>query len=176
VSSPPRFTDVEFPPYSYVPGRFPHPHTDSAGHGFGRDAIPAGPIDPDRWKSCRPYLIGMDLFNHGYYWEAHEAWEQCWHAAGRSGPLAAFFKGLVQLAVVGVKLRQGMPESAAAHARRAAELFQQVREESRASGWMGIDVEALVDKAGRLADLPPEVVADEPAPPKVMLPFVLEPR
>ncbi|TGQ49534.1 DUF309 domain-containing protein, partial [Mesorhizobium sp. M1C.F.Ca.ET.210.01.1.1] len=24
---------------------------------------------------------GIDLFNHGYYWEAHEAWEPLWHAA-----------------------------------------------------------------------------------------------
>ncbi|MER9222262.1 DUF309 domain-containing protein [Mesorhizobium sp. M0644] len=26
----------------------------------------------------------IDLINHGYYWEAHEAWEPLWHAAKQS--------------------------------------------------------------------------------------------
>ncbi len=31
---------------------------------------------------------GVDLFNHGYYWESHEEWESLWHAAGRRGVVA----------------------------------------------------------------------------------------
>ncbi len=33
------------------------------------------------------FLWGLDLFNHGYYWEAHEAWEGLWQVADRDGPL-----------------------------------------------------------------------------------------
>ncbi|WP_394885884.1 DUF309 domain-containing protein (plasmid) [Mesorhizobium sp. AaZ16] len=36
---------------------------------------------------------GIDRFNHGYYWEAHEAWEPLWHAAKQSAPHRQFFKG-----------------------------------------------------------------------------------
>ncbi|MER9007639.1 DUF309 domain-containing protein [Mesorhizobium sp. M0862] len=27
---------------------------------------------------------GIDLFNHGYYWEAHEAWEPLWQTANQA--------------------------------------------------------------------------------------------
>ena len=40
---------------------------------------------------------GIDLFNGGEYWEAHEAWEQEW-MPDRKGPDAAFYKGLIQIA------------------------------------------------------------------------------
>ena len=40
---------------------------------------------------------GVDLFNRGLYWEAHEAWEEAW-MPDRRGPEAAFFKGLIQVA------------------------------------------------------------------------------
>ncbi len=65
----------------------------------------------------------MDLFNHGYYWEAHEVWEGLWNAAGRSGITADFVKGLIKLAAAGVKVRQGQPRGVAGHAAGAAALF-----------------------------------------------------
>jgi predicted metal-dependent hydrolase len=40
---------------------------------------------------------GVDLFNSGKYWEAHEAWEQEW-MRDRKGPDADFYKGLIQVA------------------------------------------------------------------------------
>jgi predicted metal-dependent hydrolase len=40
---------------------------------------------------------GIDLFNHGLYWEAHEAWEQTW-IPDRHGPDRGFYKGLIQVA------------------------------------------------------------------------------
>ena len=41
--------------------------------------------------------IGVDLFNRGLYWEAHEAWEHQW-VPDRKGPHAEFYKGLIQVA------------------------------------------------------------------------------
>jgi hypothetical protein len=114
------------PPYTHVPGVTPHPISDARGHSFGvRLACPAPP-DPERWRECRPYLRGLDLFNHGYFWEAHEVWESVWHACGRSGTLADFVKGLIKLAAAGVKHLEGKPRGVASHADRAAELFRKV--------------------------------------------------
>lgn len=40
---------------------------------------------------------GVDLFNAGEYWSAHEAWEEEW-MPDRRGPEAGFYKGLIQVA------------------------------------------------------------------------------
>jgi len=40
---------------------------------------------------------GIDLFNSGRYWDAHEAWEAEW-MPDRQGPDAGFYKGLIQVA------------------------------------------------------------------------------
>jgi hypothetical protein len=117
--------DVPFPPYSFVPGKHPHPVSDPHGHSFGQESEPVQSPELTHWSACRPYLRGIDLFNHGYYWEAHEAWESLWHACGRQGETANFIKGLIQLAVAGVKVRQGMPEGVVTHAQRASDLFIQ---------------------------------------------------
>jgi predicted metal-dependent hydrolase len=42
-------------------------------------------------------LRGIDLFNSGRYWEAHEAWEEAW-MPDRRGPDGGFYKGLIQVA------------------------------------------------------------------------------
>ncbi len=149
--SPPRYTDDPLPAYSFVPGKTPHPHTDPAGHRFGCDLPPAEPLEPERWASSRRYLLGIDLFNHGYYWEAHEMWEAVWNANGRRGPVATLLKCLIQLAVVGVKLRQGMIDGAIAHARRAAELAHAVHGVTGEKRYMGLEVAELEQEAERLA-------------------------
>ena len=40
---------------------------------------------------------GINLFNSGRYWDAHEAWEHAW-MPDRKGPDAGFYKGLIQVA------------------------------------------------------------------------------
>ena len=40
---------------------------------------------------------GIELFNGGHYWEAHEAWEGDWMPE-RKGPDTGFYKGLIQVA------------------------------------------------------------------------------
>ncbi len=56
---------------------------------------------------CTPYLYGIDLFNHQYYWEAHEAWEGLWKMERRPSDCAHFLQGLIQLSAMGVKMREG---------------------------------------------------------------------
>ncbi|HLJ93011.1 MAG TPA: DUF309 domain-containing protein [Gemmataceae bacterium] len=117
--------DRPFPSYTYVPGRSPHPVSDPRGHSYGSKPDRPQPPNPERWRSCQPYLFGIDLFNQGFYWEAHEVWEGLWHACGRSGPMGCFLKGLIHLAAAGVKVREGILQGVTSHARRALELFQQ---------------------------------------------------
>src|SRR3989442_7450295 len=40
---------------------------------------------------------GIEVFNQGLYWEAHEAWEDAW-TPDRHGPDRGFYKGLIQVA------------------------------------------------------------------------------
>ena len=40
---------------------------------------------------------GIELFNSGQYWDAHEAWEHEW-MPDRKGPESGFYKGLIQIA------------------------------------------------------------------------------
>ncbi|MBX3440050.1 MAG: DUF309 domain-containing protein [Planctomycetaceae bacterium] len=152
--------DVPLPPYTYVSGRTPHPIRDPAGHMYGDEP---GRVEllVDDWPQCRPYLRGIDLFNHGYYWEAHEVWESLWHAAGRTGPVADFFKGLIKLAAAGVKTLEGSLSGRARHARRAAQLFRiaakdlACRDESRFMGLSLSDLAGHADAAAREPDASP---------------------
>lgn len=136
--------DVPLPPYTYVPGRSPHPFSDPRGHSFGQRPERPEPPDELRWQECRAYLYGIDLFNHGYYWEAHETWEGLWHACGRGGRMGSFLKALIKLAAAGVKLREGKPLGVHSHAGRAVELFQQTALGMTDSRYMGLELEELI--------------------------------
>lgn len=141
---PPRYAPADpLPPYAYVPGHdLPHPVTDPRGHSFGgRTQAPgiarplAGstplPTDPASRRrvlaatlAADPqWLYAVDLFNGGWYWEAHEAWEGFWNAFGRSTPEARFVQGLIHLAAAAVKVREGKPTGVARHTQRARELL-----------------------------------------------------
>ena len=134
---------VALPPYGYVPGHdLPHPVNDPAGHLFAA-AHPAPeppiasaaladlPTSPaNRRRALAAVLAGnsrwryaLDLFNGGFYWEAHEAWEGFWHALGRTSPEARFVQGLIHLAAAAVKVREGNPAGVARHAGRARQLL-----------------------------------------------------
>src|SRR5262245_6153026 len=113
------------PPYAYVPdGPWPHPVSSPAGHSAGRVPVRVEPIGAGGWAASPAFRRGVALFNAGYYWEAHEAWEALWHAQGRRGPTADVLKGLIKLAAAGVKVRQRQPRGVATHAHRAAALFE----------------------------------------------------
>jgi len=122
------------PPYAFVPGHgLPHPVNDPRGHLFAGDRVAGGgpPAVPDGKSrvvtadvAAGPqWRYAIDLFNHGFYWEAHEAWEGVWHALGRSTPAARFVQGLIHLAAAAVKVREGKSEGVRRHAARARTLL-----------------------------------------------------
>ena len=151
----PRFVpDEPLPPYSYVSGHFPHPTRDPGGHSFGLPMHAAPAVDTNTWRQSHGYLLGCDLFNHGYYWEAHETWEALWKACGQRGPAADLLKGLIKLAAAGVKAREGRPAGVARHAARAAELFTAVQSAVGNQPYFGMSLSDLRNTARRLADHP----------------------
>jgi predicted metal-dependent hydrolase len=137
-----------------VPGRAPHPVRDPAGHLFGKHPEPPPALDPERWQDSRAYLHGVDLFNHGYYWEAHEVWEGLWNVAGRSGITADFLKGLIKLAAAGVKVRQGQPRGVASHAIGAASLFRDIAGQlgGEEKSYLGLRLRELLDFARQIEE------------------------
>jgi hypothetical protein len=167
MPAPRYLPDEPLPPSAYVPGRTPRPKE-----------IPESPppLDPARWPDSRAYLRGIDLFNAGYYWEAHEAWEGLWHAAGRRGTTADFLKGLIHLTAAGVKVREGRPDGVVSHARRAAALFTQAAQAAGGEDprYLGLRLSDLLNDSraaeGRAAQPP-----DEAPGPQVVFDFVLRP-
>ena len=141
--------DEPFPPYAFVPGRFPHPTADPAGHSFGITPVVPPRLDPEKWHECRPYLYGIDLFNGGYYWESHVAWESMWLACGRKGDVADFLKGLIKKAAAGVKALEEMPEGVKSHSGRAAELWRGVVRSLKTEHdfFMGFRISELIEVA-----------------------------
>jgi hypothetical protein len=142
---PPRYAPANpLPPYAYVPGHdLPHPVTDPCGHSYSavhdqpRGALnaPALPthLPPDpayRRRTIAATLaadllwrFAIDLFNGGWYWESHEAWEGIWYSLGRTTSEARFVQGLIHLAAAAVKIREGKPAGVARHTQRARELL-----------------------------------------------------
>ena len=114
------------PPYTYTPGVTPHPIRDPAGHSHGFPAHDVV-VDAASVDRCCEFRRGIELFQHGFYWEAHEAWEAVWHALARTGPAADFLKGLIKLAAAGVKAREGNSDGVQRHARRAVELLSSAK-------------------------------------------------
>lgn len=165
----PRYTQTALPPYSYVPGHAPHPVSDPRGHLHGQPHVTAPPLDPSHWQESDAYRYGVDLFNHGFYWEAHEAWESIWHAAGRTGVIASWLKALIKLAAATVKLREGNAAGAVRHARRSQELLNELRDaiSPEAAIYAGVALrqidellEELVMQSDKLGGADPKLLLD----------------
>jgi predicted metal-dependent hydrolase len=171
----PRYApDISLPPYSYVPGHgLPHPVNDPAGHLYAqasqahelpitssqlstlpsdlvsrRRALAAALATNSRW------LYALDLFNAGFYWEAHEAWESFWNAFGRTTPEAQFVQGLIHLAAACVKVREGKPMGVSRHTKRARELLGEL-EAANPGGTLKLAPESLAAVVAELEKYTP---------------------
>ncbi len=165
------------PAYSYVPGKFPHPIRDRQGHSFGEAAEEVTDFDPRRWQECKVYLRGIDLFNHGYYWEAHEAWEAVWHAVGREGVVADFIKGLIKLTAACVKAREGSAIGVARHATRGGRLFRTVQAALAAeSSMLGLSLVDLQEIARQMAAGADRLIDKSDEPVVRIHEFLFEPK
>jgi len=159
-----RYSADALPAYRFLPGLTPHPLTDPEGHGGGHG--PATALPPEDWTENGPYLYGCDLYNRGYWWEAHEAWEALWQvtrlqiARGEAGaPVVQqhrFLQGLIQAANAQLKLALG-------RAQAVRRLWWKAEAHWRAAGdpphFMGLDLAGWRRDSGlylerRLAESP----------------------
>lgn len=159
----PRYApDIPLPPYSYVPGHeLPHPANDPAGHLYAQasqahelpitpaqlSALPSDSISRRRALAAigaedPQWLYALDLFNAGFYWEAHEAWETFWNALGRTTPEARFVQGLIHLSAACVKIREGKLMGVSRHTKRARELLGEL-EAANPGGTLNLAPESL---------------------------------
>jgi uncharacterized protein len=147
--------DAPLPAYTFVPGGpWPHPNrlarpSSNSIDAAGRDQSGAH----ESWWQAK-FLRGVKLFNAGYYWEAHEVWEELWHVEGRRGPTAELLKGLIKLAAAGVKVREGRENGVRTHCRRAAESFATAAGQG-GTFQLGLDLELWTNRAHLLAENPP---------------------
>ena len=166
--------EKSFPSYAYLPGRQPHPVRDPAGHSYNTEAMSLAAkasLDSDI------FLWGLDLFNHGYYWEAHDAWEGLWQVAGRGAPLRMLFKGLILLSAAGVKIREGKQAAAIRHAGRAGALLRRLMNTADHSfeRALGMSPAALADRAEAAARIPAALQATVLGHPQPVFDFILGP-
>jgi hypothetical protein len=144
-----------FPSYAYLPGRDPHPTGDPRGHSY-REAPPppAAHVAPERWAEDEDYLFGVDLYNHGYLWEAHEVWEGLWHAAKHDPVQADYLQGLIQCAAACLKVRMDQPRGVEKLAGLALARLERVAAAARGE-YMGLDVRRFADRFREFAAAAP---------------------
>lgn len=155
AGAPPLFVDEPFPPYRFVPGVTPHPfaHADGWGYGSERPAPPHhGPSD---WATNTAFLRGCDYFNRGWWWEAHETWEELWHAAeDHDDAMRPLLQGLIQLAACALNRERGVDRGAERLLVSAAEYLDAARARADAGVVAGLDLEALIRDARQLLAAP----------------------
>lgn len=166
---PPRYApEIAFPAFAFVSGRVRR-HTEEV-------AISVTAPTAAEWRSHAGHRHGIDLFNHGYYWEAHEEWEAIWRAAGKKGATADLFKGLIKLAAAGVKYREGRAAGVASHAAKAVAIFTRLAEQQGSAevGYLGLCLGDLLAFARQTAALAPVATADTTELPRIVFPFTLQ--
>lgn len=139
----PRYSRLAFPPYRFIPGRNPHPVANPAGHSF-RAAGESEPhvtfVPPERWRESEAYLYGCDLYNHGYWWEAHEAWEGLWHHPEKGSAQKEFLQGLIQVSACHLNLYLGRMDGVARLRRTSVEHFERAIAQLTTTDYMGMDI------------------------------------
>lgn len=150
-----------FPPYAFLPGRDPHPTRDPAGHSFAHVEESVARIAPSAWHTSDAYLFGVDLYNHGFLWEAHEAWEGLWHISKPDRLQALFLQGLIQCAAAWLKIPMQQPQGLA---RLSALGLEKLAEVERAGGtpYMGLDLDAFRQEVAEFAAAAPAVLDGYP--------------
>mgnify|MGYP001976217564 CR=1 FL=1 len=100
IPAPPRRVSKTLPPYRYVPGLNPHPFRNPNGHMYTDGTAPDHAVwmPTDDWENDATLRYAADLFDHRFFWEAHEEWESVWHCCPLEGIDRPVLQSLIQLA------------------------------------------------------------------------------
>lgn len=122
------------------------------GHSFispGHVEPPVVFVAPDEWRKSEDYLLGCDLYNHAYWWEAHEAWEGLWHLPERGSVQRNFLQGLIQVAACHLKLRLGHMDGVTRLRESSEGYLRSVCETVGGAAFMGLNVGAFLSGVER---------------------------
>ena len=167
---------ADLPAYTFVPGTStPHPLRDPRGHSHNRKGRPSLPLSAENWADNRTYLLALDYFNSGFYWEAHEEWERLWRISGPESAVGRFLRGLIKLAAAGVKVREYSIHGVRRHAASAGEVFADVAAEVGTDRFCGLEFTTLQFAADRAAQISYD--RDYPVGKAIrVFPFVIQPE
>ncbi|MCH8147475.1 MAG: DUF309 domain-containing protein [Planctomycetes bacterium] len=143
----PRYCSTPFPAYRFISGRNPHPTADPEGHSYHAPGSPTESISlviPAEWAKSSDYLYGCDLYNHAYWWEAHEAWEGQWQLTDKTGIQGRFLQGLIQVSACHLKRFVRHAKGVERLRRRSLEYLRAVVDETTDVIFMGLDLAAFV--------------------------------
>lgn len=143
----PRYSSRAFPAYRFTPGRDPHPIANPLGHSYqppGSERPHHEPVTPEAWRECEPYLYACDLYNHAYWWEAHEEWEGIWKGFLKGSAPRRFLQGLIQVSACHLKLYLGHLDGVERLRRTSAGHLRAARSLLDAPILMGVDIDEML--------------------------------
>lgn len=168
-----RYGRRAFFPYRFASGLSPHPTEHPQGHSFGVPPPVVTLRPPEQWRDDEEYLFGCDLYNHAFWWEAHEAWEGLWRLCEPEGASFRFFQGLIQISAAHLKLFLGRTTGVCRLRERAQGYLSSAAKE-RGPVFMGLDVPGFLERlddyfGSRPERLPTRTVHDPAAFPYIKL-------
>ena len=159
-----------YPSYSYVPGHWPHPFNSPEGHGFKLELDPSQPLDLVNWNQCEAYTAGVRLFNAGYYWEAHEAWELVWGRMGKHTLEGQLLQSLIKIAAAAIKIRQGQSKASRSLLTQSSKHLTKVMERHTETYAGGLHLAVLERWCRDFRDEVGDVVANPKEPVETVVP------
>ncbi len=106
------------------------------------------------------FLAGIDLFNGGSYWHAHEAWEDAWKIE-TDPQIRLFYKGIIQTTAALVHWQRGNPRGLTLNWRKA-----RAKLSALPPHFHDLDLDTLIElmdrfeAAGGIALQPPTLILD----------------
>lgn len=138
---PKRYTTISLPGRKYIPGQGVHPDKDPRGSHIPEYASTTTKFNAGNWQYSQQYLYAIDLFNNGFWWEAHEVLENLWIESGRKSAAAKFIQGIIQISAALLKHSQSLHRGAV---RLMARGLSKIRLQS--GSYLGIDVEKFANE------------------------------
>ena len=165
-----RYTRQAFPLYRYRPGENPHPTEHVQGHSYEKAEKPILNSSPENWVANEAYLFGVDLYNHFYWWEAHEAWEGIWKTVPRRSLMSHHLQGLIKISAAFLKWHEHNRAGVETLYAGGIEHLAQVLESE--TSFMGLN---LMDHIAKLSNHFRVVVADDQQWPEALtdFPFII---
>jgi len=117
----------------------PEPEASAASGGGDPHAIR---VTPDEFE--RAFRAGLDAYNGGAFYEAHEHWETCWRAGITPPRERDFYKGLIHATVAFYQVSRANVPAAQKKYRSAMSFLMKYGPSFR-----GLDVERFMDEFAR---------------------------